>query len=150
MNVVRERFFKPRRRFPNVAEMNAWLLEQCVAYARTHPHPECRDRLVWEMLEAERPHLVRYVGPFGAFHSNTASVSKTCLVPFDRNKYSVMSQAVARPVEVHAGACPRAGLRPEPGPSALWSARMAWLSRSTSAALAAIRPCMTRGTLCPC
>ena len=102
VNVVRERFFKPRLRFANLAEMNAWLLEQCVAYARSHPHPECRDSTVWEMFEAERPHLVRYVGPFDGFHSRTASVSKTCLVQFDRNKYSVMSQAVGRPVDIHA------------------------------------------------
>ena len=102
VNVVRERFFKPRLRFANFAEMNAWLLEPCVFYARTHPHPERRDSRVWEMFEAERPHLVRYSGPFDGFHSKTASVSKTCLVQFDRNKYSVMSQAVGRPVEVHA------------------------------------------------
>jgi hypothetical protein len=31
-----------------------------------------------------------------------ASVSKTCLVRFDNNKYSVAASAVARPVEVHA------------------------------------------------
>jgi hypothetical protein len=30
------------------------------------------------------------------------SVSKTCLVRFDSNKYSVMAKAVGRPVEVHA------------------------------------------------
>ena len=31
-----------------------------------------------------------------------ASVSKTCLVRFDNNKYSVAAHAVGRPVEVHA------------------------------------------------
>ena len=31
-----------------------------------------------------------------------ASVSKTCLVRFDNNKYSVAANAVGRPVEVHA------------------------------------------------
>ncbi|MGY3356383.1 hypothetical protein ACVWZK_003046 [Bradyrhizobium sp. GM0.4] len=31
-----------------------------------------------------------------------ASVSKTCLVRFDNNKYSVTASAVGRPVEVHA------------------------------------------------
>jgi hypothetical protein len=30
-----------------------------------------------------------------------ASVSKTCLVRFDNNKYSVAASAVGRPVEVH-------------------------------------------------
>jgi hypothetical protein len=32
----------------------------------------------------------------------TAAVSKTCLVRFDNNKYSVAASAVGRPVEVHA------------------------------------------------
>ena len=31
-----------------------------------------------------------------------ASVSKTCLVRFDNNKYSVAASAVGRPVEVYA------------------------------------------------
>lgn len=31
-----------------------------------------------------------------------ASVSKTCTVRFDTNKYSVLSTAVGRPVEIHA------------------------------------------------
>jgi len=102
VNVVRERFFKPRLRFACFAEMNAWLLDRCVGYARAHPHPERRDSAVWEVFEAERPSLVPYAGPFDGFHARAASVSKTCLVQFDRNKYSVMSQAVGRPVEVQA------------------------------------------------
>ena len=32
----------------------------------------------------------------------SASVSKTCLVRFDNNKYSVASRAVGRPVEIQA------------------------------------------------
>ena len=36
------------------------------------------------------------------FHAVQASVSKTCLVRFDNNKYSVAASAVGRPVEVHA------------------------------------------------
>ena len=102
VNVVRERFFKPRLRFATLAELNAWLLDRCVSYARAHPHPERRDIPVWEAFEAERPSLVPYVAPFDGFHAKAASVSKTCLVQFDKNKYSVMSQAVGRPVEVHA------------------------------------------------
>jgi hypothetical protein len=54
------------------------------------------------MFEVERPSLVPYAGLFDGFHVRAASVSKTCLVQFDKNKYSVMSQAVGRPVEVHA------------------------------------------------
>jgi hypothetical protein len=55
--------------------------------------------------------LVAYRGRFDGFHALPASVSKTCLVRFDNNKYSVNASAVGRPVELHAGARPRAGLR---------------------------------------
>ena len=54
------------------------------------------------MFEAERPKLVPYAGRFDGFHAVPASVSKTCLVRFDNNKYSVAASAVGRPVEVHA------------------------------------------------
>ena len=43
-----------------------------------------------------------YAGRFDGFNARTAAVSKTCLVTYDKNKYSVMAQAVGRPVEVHA------------------------------------------------
>ena len=43
-----------------------------------------------------------YAGRFEGFNARPASGSKTCLVSYDRNKYSVMAQAVGRPVEVHA------------------------------------------------
>jgi hypothetical protein len=38
--------------------MNAWLLDQCIAYAKAHHHPEFTDRTIWEVFEAERPKLV--------------------------------------------------------------------------------------------
>jgi hypothetical protein len=49
-----------------------------------------------------RVNLIAVPGRFDGFHAVTAAVSKTCLVSFDRNKYSVSSQAVGRPVEVQA------------------------------------------------
>jgi len=102
VGVLRERLFKPRLRFKNYAEMNAWLLDQCVAHARAHAHPEDRTQTVWQMFAAERPHLIAYAGPFDGFHALPAAVSKTCLVRFDNNKYSVAASAVGRPVEVQA------------------------------------------------
>lgn len=51
---------------------------------------------------SERPSLVPYTGRFDWFHAVTASVSKTCLVRFDTNRYSVAAGAVGRPVEIRA------------------------------------------------
>jgi len=100
VGVVRERFFTPRLRMASYEELNAWLLDRCVAYAKAHKHPELTDRTIWQAFEAERPQLVQITGPFDGFHATQASVSKTCLVRFDNNKYSVASRAVGRPVEI--------------------------------------------------
>jgi hypothetical protein len=83
-------------------ELNAWLLDRCISYAKAHRHPEFKDRTVFEVFEEERPSLVPYAGRFDGFHALPASVSKTCLVRFDNNRYSVAASAVGRPVEVRA------------------------------------------------
>src|SRR5712672_815796 len=52
VGLIRERFFTPRLRVKSYEELNAWLLDQCVAYAKAHPHPERREQTIWEMFEA--------------------------------------------------------------------------------------------------
>ena len=106
VGLVRERFFTPRLRVTSYEELNALLLDRCVAHAKAHKHPEIADRTIWQAFEAERAHLVPIAngsrGRFDGFHAVTAAVSKTSLVRFDNNKYSVSSRAVGRPVEVQA------------------------------------------------
>src|SRR5918995_1462971 len=84
VGLVRQRFFTPRLRFKSYDEMNSWLTDQCIVYAKAHRHPELTEQTIWRVFEAERPKLVPYV------------------VRFDNNKYSVVASAVGRPVEVHA------------------------------------------------
>ncbi len=102
VGLVRERFFTPRLRFKTYDELNAWLMDKCIAYAKTHAHPERPEVTIWAAFEEERPHLVPYRGRFDGSHALPASVSKTCLVRFDNNKYSVNASAVGRPVEIQA------------------------------------------------
>src|SRR3712207_2706394 len=102
VGLVRERFFTPRLRVKSYDELNAWLLDRCVTFAKAHKHPESPDQTIWSCFEKERAHLVPYVGRFDGFHAVQASVSKTCLVRFDNNRYSVMASAVGRPVEIRA------------------------------------------------
>jgi transposase len=99
---IRERLFVPRLRVASYAELNAWLLDQCILQAKINNHPEQTDRTIWEVFEAERAVLVPFVGPFDGFRATQAAVSKTCLVRFDNNKYSVSARAVGRPVEIQA------------------------------------------------
>ena len=44
VGLVRERFFTPRMRVKSYEELNACLLDQAIAYAKAHRHPEFRDR----------------------------------------------------------------------------------------------------------
>ena len=99
---VRERLFVPRPRFKTLADLNGWLIDECVRYAKEQAHPEQRERTVFAVFEAERGKLIPYPGPFDAYRSTSAAVSKTCLVRFDNNKYSVAAKAVGRPVDVYA------------------------------------------------
>ncbi|GJE39475.1 hypothetical protein KHHGKMAE_3557 [Methylobacterium persicinum] len=102
VGLVRERLFTPRIRVKSYDELNALLLDGVIAFAKAHPHPEERERTVWERFEAERAALVPYAGRFDGFHAVPASVSSTCLVRFDNNRYSVAASAIGRPVEVRA------------------------------------------------
>ena len=102
VGLVRERFFTPRLRVSSYDELNGWLVDRCIRYAKAHGHPERSEQTIWEAFEAERERLVPYAGHFDGFHTVPASVSKTCLVRFDNNRYSVEANAVGRPVEVQA------------------------------------------------
>ena len=102
---IRERLFAPRLRMASYGELNAWLLDQCIADAKANKHPEEADRTIWQVFEAERAVLVPIAGPFHGFRATQAAVSKTCLVRFDNDKYSVAARAVGRPVGRGPGLC---------------------------------------------
>lgn len=104
VGVLRRRLFVPRLRFKSWDDMGAYLLDQCVSFARSHPHPDKTDKSIFEIFETERAALIGYRGPFDGYRSTSASVSKTCLVRFDNNKYSVKAGAVGRPVDIFAHA----------------------------------------------
>ena len=99
---VREWFFTPRPRFQNLDELNAWLVERCIARARSMAHPEMKDKTVWEVFAEERSALIPYPGPFDGWHETNVVASKSCLVRFDRNRYSVAAKAAGQPVQVRA------------------------------------------------
>ena len=84
----------------NYAELNAWLEARCLAQARESAHPEQRDKTVWEVFEAERASLIAYQGPFDGFREIEVAVSKSSLVRFDHNRYSVAVRAARRTAQM--------------------------------------------------
>ena len=100
---VRGRLFVPIPRGRSYAEINEWLMGRCIEDAKKRPHPTIPGKTVWQVFQEERSFLIAYRGPFDGFHAtNGASVSKTCLVRFDNNQYSVEARAVGQPVDVRA------------------------------------------------
>ena len=71
VGLVRERFFTPRLRVRRYEELNAQLLDRCVAHARAHRHPEQRERTIWEVFEAERPSLFVITSGAGGLSAET-------------------------------------------------------------------------------
>ena len=69
VGLVRERFFTPRLRFKSYDELNAWLMDKCIAWAKAHAHPERPEQTIWEVFEEERPKLIPYRGRFDGFHA---------------------------------------------------------------------------------
>ena len=72
VGLVSERFFTPRLRFKTYDEMNAWLLDQCIAYAKVHHHPEVIEQTIWEVFEAERPNS--FLMPVGSMDPRGAGI----------------------------------------------------------------------------
>lgn len=62
--------------------------------------PDQSDRTIAEVWEEERQHLMAVPPPFDAFIEVTKRVSPTCLVVFDRNRYSVPAAFANRVVSL--------------------------------------------------
>lgn len=52
---------------------------------------------MWAAFEAERPSLIAYPGPFDGFQEIDVAVSKSSLVRFDHDSYSVAAKAALPP-----------------------------------------------------
>ena len=102
VGTMRDVLFRPRPRVKTLEELNAWLEDQCRAYAQRTRHPQFRDRTIWEVFEEERAALAPFVGPFAGFSEKPMRATTTCLVTHDRNRYSVDARAAGRGVLVRA------------------------------------------------
>ena len=102
VQTIRGRFFQPRLRFASLEELNGWLEAECRRWAERQAHPEHGDQTVAQMLEIERPALQSMLGPFDGFNESEHGVSGTCLISYDRNRYSVLSTVARRTVQVRA------------------------------------------------
>ena len=104
VGTLRDQLFRPKPRVSSLAELNAWLEDQCIAYAKRHQHPEFKDRTIWDVFQDERASLMELRGPFDGFVEKAVRASTTCLIMADHNRYSVDARAAGRMVLVRSHA----------------------------------------------
>lgn len=98
----RERFFVPRPHFESLEALNRYLRQRCLDEAKRLRHPDFPAQTVFEVYQQERETLIPYVSGFDGYRAQMTSASKTCLVRYDRNRYSVLSSAAGKAVELQA------------------------------------------------
>jgi transposase len=101
---LRDQLFRPKPRVASLAELNAWLADQCIVYAKRTMHPEFKGLTIWEVFEGERTSLMELRGPFDGFVEKAVRATTTCLIMADHNRYSVNARAAGRMVLVRSHA----------------------------------------------
>ncbi len=89
-----------KERFGSFTELNLWLLAKCRTLWHELRHTEYGDLTIAEMLEHEQPSLMPMVTPFDGYVETLGKVSSTCLVSFDRSRYSAPCELVGQMVSV--------------------------------------------------
>jgi transposase len=96
---ARRRLWQPLPSFPDLDTLNAWLEKRCLEQWGQITHGNMPGTIagVWAQEVASLMSLGR---PFDGFVEHTKRVSPTCLVHFERNRYSVPASFANRPVSL--------------------------------------------------
>jgi transposase len=86
--------------FKSLVELNSWLKQRCLDLWRELPHPEDKQRTVYDYWLGEREQLMAVPAAFDGFVETNKRVSSTCLVSHERNRYSVPASFANRPVSL--------------------------------------------------
>ncbi len=100
---VREWLFTPTAKFDTLADLNVWLEIRCKELA-CRSHPTQTEQTVAQVFSGEQVHLRTITPPFDGYFEQTNRVSSTCLVSYDRNRYSVPAEYAGQRVSVRADA----------------------------------------------
>ncbi len=96
----RHRIWQSAPAFENLEALNAWLEQRCISLWSDLRHPEQSSMTVAEAWQEERSGLMPTPAAFDGFVEHTKRVSPTCLIHFERNRYSVPASFANRPVSL--------------------------------------------------
>jgi len=96
---ARRRFWQPMPSFPDLAALNDWLEGQCILQWAQIQHGALPGTVA-DVHAAEAACLMPPGRPFDGFVEHTKRVTPTCLIAFERNRYSVPASFANRPVSL--------------------------------------------------
>ncbi|WP_112874931.1 IS21 family transposase [Paracoccus endophyticus] len=96
---ARPRLWQPMPNFPDLAALNAWLERRCLELWREIPHGVLPGTVADAWAE-EQTALMPLPPAFDGFVERSKRVSPTCLISFERNRYSVPAPFANRPVSL--------------------------------------------------
>jgi transposase len=96
---ARRRLWQPMPSFPDLETLNAWLEVQCIMQWSHIQHGSLFGTVA-DVHAEEVASLMPLGRPFDGFVEHTKRVSPTCLVTFERNRYSVPASFANRPVSL--------------------------------------------------
>ncbi len=96
---ARPRLWQPMPSFPDLAALNGWLERRCLELWREIPHGSLPGSIA-EVWAEEQAALMPLPPAFDGFVEQSKRVSPTCLISFERNRYSVPASFANRPVSL--------------------------------------------------
>ena len=98
---ARHRIWHDAPTFADLEALNSWLEERCQALWQEVRHPEQPHRTIAEVHADEQPALMATPPPFDGFVEHSKRVSPTCLIVFERNRYSIPAAFANRVISPH-------------------------------------------------
>lgn len=96
---ARRRLWQRMPSFPSLEALNEWLEDQCISQWSQIQHGLLPGAIA-DVHAAEVASLMPVGRPFDGFVEHTKRVSPTCLIHFERNRYSVPASFANRPVSL--------------------------------------------------
>ena len=100
---IREWLFTPLARFAGFDALNGWLAKRCQELAQRR-HPTLKERSIADCFADEQKTLRMISAPFDGYVEQMLRASSTCLVSFDRNRYSIPASFAGRAVSLRSTA----------------------------------------------
>ena len=97
---ARSRMWQVMPTFPDLDALNRWLEDRCKTLWAETAHGGLPGSIA-DVWAAEKSSLMQLPTAFDGYVEQSKRVSPTCLITFDRNRYSVPASFANRPVSLH-------------------------------------------------